>query len=295
MKIKEGFSGERSIILPKAILGTVEADPLASLLYITDIGYYPHAEHHYRCRTEPIEQYVFSYCIDGKGWYEVEGKRREVNANQYFILPAGVPHVYGADSGNPWTIYWIHFRGPLAPHYAAGCIDPQDVAPSADSRISTRIAMFEEIYGSLAASFTVESIRYAMASFQHYLASLRYLQQYRTAAGGRRTPDGGIIEAAIHFFNENIERHLTLAEVADYVGFSSSHLSAVFRQRTGHSPLNYFNILKIRRACEMLDSTDMKLNQISFKLGIDDPYYFSRLFSKLMGVSPKAYRSHPKA
>ena len=83
--------------------------------------------------------------------------------------------------------------------------------------------------------------------------------------------------------------------MADYVGFSSSHLSAVFRQRTGHSPLNYFNILKIRRACEMLDSTDMKLNQISFKLGIDDPYYFSRLFSKLMGVSPKAYRSHPKA
>jgi AraC-like DNA-binding protein len=123
-----------------------------------------------------------------------------------------------------------------------------------------------------------------MASFQHYLASLRYIQQYRAVKGNT---GNDIVEIVAHYFAENIERHLTLAEVAAYSGLSASRLSAVFKERTGHSPLNYFNLMKIR----LLDNTGLKLSQISFKLGIDDQYYFSRLFSKIMGMSPKAYRN----
>ena len=52
--------------------------------------------------------------------------------------------------------------------------------------------------------------------------------------------------------------------------------------------------MKVKEACAMLDNTKMKVNQICHKLGIDDPYYFSRLFSSIMGMSPKAYRMTPK-
>ena len=65
----------------------------------------------------------------------------------------------------------------------------------------------------------------------------------------------------------------------------------MFKKHTGHSPLNYFNLMKIRKACELIDSTSMKLNQISSKLGFTDPLYFSRLVSSIMGMSPKAYRT----
>ena len=44
----------------------------------------------------------------------------------------------------------------------------------------------------------------------------------------------------------------------------------------------------------MLDETDMKINQISSKLGLSDPYYFSRMFTKVMGLSPKEYRNQKK-
>lgn len=111
MKIKDGFKGEQSIILPKAIIKLMENDPLASSIYITDIGYYPKALHHYRNRKESIDQYVFIYCVDGKGWFEINGKHYNVERNQYFILPAGIPHTYAADENIPWTIYWIHFVG----------------------------------------------------------------------------------------------------------------------------------------------------------------------------------------
>lgn len=53
--------------------------------------------------------------------------------------------------------------------------------------------------------------------------------------------------------------------------------------------------MKMRKACNLLDNTNMKLSQISLKLGIDDPYYFSRLFSHIMGLSPKTYRNRIKA
>lgn len=92
--------------------------------------------------------------------------------------------------------------------------------------------------------------------------------------------------ATIHYLSENVERHLTLNEIADFAGYSASHLSAVFKQRTGHSPMNYFNLLKVRAACEMLDATAMKLNQISLKLGIEDQFYFSRLVSRIWGCRP---------
>lgn len=294
MKIKDGFKGEQSIVLPKAIIKLMEDDPLTSPIYITDIGYYPKALHHYRSRTEPINQYVFIYCVDGKGWFEINGKHYDVKANQYFILPAGVSHTYAADKTKPWTIYWIHFYGSLAPYYAVDCISPLDVTPSMASRINARINLFEEIFNTLKSSFALESIRYAMASFNHYLASLRYIQQYRDADKASSN-DIDIINVITHYFDENIERHLTLKEIAEFSGLSPSRLSAVFKERTGHSPLNYFNFIKMRKACNLLDNTQMKLNQISLKLGIDDPYYFSRLFSQTMGISPKAYRDRIKA
>jgi AraC family transcriptional regulator of arabinose operon len=52
----------------------------------------------------------------------------------------------------------------------------------------------------------------------------------------------------------------------------------------------YFNHLKIQKACQYLHFTDDRINQIADQLGIGDSYYFSRLFKKLMGISPVEYR-----
>ena len=62
VKLKDGFTGERALVLPRIIVDKMEEDPLTSMLHITDIGYYPKAKHHFRERKEPINQYVFIYC-----------------------------------------------------------------------------------------------------------------------------------------------------------------------------------------------------------------------------------------
>ena len=293
VKRKDGFSGERALVLPQSIVQEMENDPFSSILHITDIGYYPKAWHHFRERKEPISQYVFIYCIEGAGWYRINGQEYTVNANQYFILPAGTEHTYGADDANPWTIYWIHFKGKLASHFAKQCARPIEIKPGLHSRISIRIDLFEEIFHTLEMGYSHENLLFACSIFYHYLGTLRYLQQYREA--GRNEADkNDIVTAAIHFMRENIEKKLTLHEIAEHIGYSASHFSVLFSKRTGYAPLAYFNQLKIQQACQLLDFTDMKVNQVCFKIGIEDNYYFSRLFSKIMGMSPREYKKMKK-
>lgn len=289
---KDGFSGERALVLPKSVVEEMEGSPVAAALHITDMGYYPQALFHFRERLVPIPQYVLIYCTDGRGWFETNGKRYAVEKNQCFILPEGVPHRYGADDNDPWTIYWVHFKGTLAPHYARQLVVPADVKPSAFSRISRRIELFEEIYRTLEMGYSRDNLLYACSAFHHFLGTLCFLQSYRQAESGVLT--GDLIEATLHYMKENIGNRLTVCQLAGHIGYSASRFTSLFTERTGYSPMDYFNRLKIQHACYLLDCTDMRVNQVCYKIGIKDCYYFSRVFTRIMGMSPTKYRQNKK-
>ena len=276
------------ITLPPMAIDNGIADPLVSSLYVTDIGYYPHADGHFCQRNEPIAEHVLIYCVDGMGWYEVNAEKHIVTANHFFVLPAGKPHAYGADENTPWTIYWVHFSGAHAAIYATGALHPQEIQPNIHSRINYRNQIFEEIFNTLNNGYSRESLRYVSSLLHYYLASMRYITFYRQS--NKNTENDSMIAAAIHYMKENIEKHLTLNDLATYTGYSLTHFSSLFKQQTGESPLAYFNRLKIEVSCQMLNDTDMHINQICHKVGITDCYYFSRLFRRITGLSPREYR-----
>ena len=294
IKQKDGFLGERSIVIPPMIVKMEEEDPLVSSLYLTDIGYYPHATHHYRDRKEAIDQYVLIYCVNGSGWYRIDDKEFQVGKNQFFILPAGQPHCYGASADNEWTIYWIHFRRYNASIFANGAQKPQEISLALNSRINERHNIFEEIFSTLEQGYDIENLRYASSLLYHYLASMRYLNQYRMANKGKIEKEHlpNVVDAAIHYMKENIENHIRMQEVVKYVGYSTTQFTTLFKRQTGYSPLSFFNRLKVEHACHLLRTTDMKINTICYKVGIEDSLYFSRLFSKVMGMSPTKYRDN---
>lgn len=289
IKQKDGFKGEKFHVLPPASIATLERHPLSAILHITDIGFYPHAANHFRERPLPLEQYVFIYCVTGSGWYNVGGRHYEVEADSYFILPPGSPHSYGASADNPWTIYWIHFNGSLASEFMPESLAPVNIKPGEKSRIAHRIDIFEEIMMTLDNGQGLENLLYACSVFHHFLGSLRFLQQYRAVAP-TLSPGTDITGNAIHYMNENIGKQVRLAQIASYTGYSPSQFSARFVKDTGSPPIEYFNRMKIRYACRLLENSRLKINIICHKVGIADPYYFSRLFKRLTGLSPADYR-----
>jgi AraC family transcriptional regulator, arabinose operon regulatory protein len=293
-KIKSGFKGERAIVLPTPIIADYRNDPLGILLYISDIGCYPKADFHYRRRSkEEVLQYILIYCLEGEGWFELESIRQKVTAHHVFILPKGKAHVYGCQHDNPWTIYWIHFDGEKAGFFAEGMDKPLCISPQEDSRIKERLNLFEEIFSTLKNGYRKDNLAYSSTCLFHFLGSLKYIGAFRESVSSSLQPRD-MADEAIHMMRENINKRLTLKEISDYIGLSSSHFSNLFHQKTGFAPLYYFTHLKIQEACHHLDFSNLKINQISMMIGMEDALYFSRCFSKIMGISPSEYRRKKK-
>src|SRR3954464_588292 len=115
LRKKEGFQGQKAIVIPRKILSDLCAShTVIGSLYITDIGYYPKAKFHYRERPHGAEQHILIYCIEGKGEVSIKKNTYAIGPGDFFIVPKKTAHQYAADETNPWTIYWIHFKGQIA-------------------------------------------------------------------------------------------------------------------------------------------------------------------------------------
>ena len=106
--------------------------------------------------------------------------------------------------------------------------------------------------------------------------------------------DGFVVQLAIQYMKENLNKKIRLTDIAREVKLSASYFSNLFEEKTGSSPLRYLNYLRIQEACHYLDFTDMKISQISPLVGYEDSLYFSRLFTKTMGIPPSEYKAKKK-
>ena len=91
------------------------------------------------------------------------------------------------------------------------------------------------------------------------------------------------------------DANLSLNEVAGQVNLSPSHFSTVFSQETGQTFKEYLTEVRIQHARELLRSTTLRSSEISYQIGYSDPHYFSYVFRKHTGLSPKEYRLQPQA
>lgn len=292
LRLKDGFTGSRMIVLPPPVTEALGSNPFTSRLYLTDIGHFPHARHHFRQRPEGCDAWILLYCTDGKGWVEYQGGTHVLGPGQSFIIPAGQPHAYGADERDPWTLYWVHFKGELAPYFADGLDRVFSMADPDHARVTGRTSLFEELYLAVETGFGDAQLRYACATLYHFLGTFRYLQAGftpRQFGGGL-----GIIERCRDYMQERLEQHICLEDLCRFTGFSPARCNAVFKQHTGMTPIAYLQELRIQNAMQLFETTDLRVNQICQKVGIEDPYYFSRLFHKRTGLSPSEWRRQGK-
>lgn len=287
LRKKDGFAGQVSVVVPENIRAEIRQNKLINSLYLTDIGYYPLARHHYRERTTGADEYILIYVLGGSGIVRINEQDFAIGANQYIIIPEGIRHSYQADEEDPWTIYWVHFTGTNSRMMDSISGKAITIAPSEISRIGDRIRLFDEIIDNLSLGFSPDNIEYANMCLMHLLASFKYVNQFRKI---NYSTEKDIIKKATLYMKQNVNKSLKLKDLASQFNLSTSHFSRMFSKRTRHSPVDYFIRLKMQHACQLLDYSQLRIYEIGREIGYDDPYYFSRVFTKMIGVSPSKYR-----
>lgn len=98
------------------------------------------------------------------------------------------------------------------------------------------------------------------------------------------------VQKVVVMIESNLSSDLTLSELASNLNINASYLSTVFKKETGKTITAYVNEKRIELAQELLRTTNLQIQTIAQYCGIIDVHYFTRLFKKITGVSPKQFR-----
>lgn len=280
----EGFKDERYIILPTESFTDYVEHPLVRTMYLTDVGFFPNAKEHYREREDGADQYILIYCTDGKGCIELEGTCYELHASDVFCIPRGKRHKYYADKENPWSILWVHFKGENVKYFP---IQEGRIVRINSKHSNNRMTMlFKILFRVLERNYTLGNFIYISQILSLILSEVYFREKIDES-----TTQDRHVTAVIRYMYENLHRNLTLESIADEIELSKSYLHSIFKEQTGKSPIEFFIHLKMQEACKLLKSTNLYIYEVSAKLGYEDQYYFSRIFKKVVGISPKEYRN----
>jgi len=277
---RDGFKNEILIILPNPLIEQLASHPLTASLYISDIGKFPQAPEHLVERAKGCRQYILIYCSKGSGWFQLEGQeKQQVKAQQYFVIPIEQAHSYGSDITEGWTISWIHFCGTKAEcffdYLTAGVSGIVYSGDNFDQELFQEVALDLKLSSSFANA--------ARAS----LALWTIFGNIVFPNASERNHD---IENSVRYMHDNLKKDLSLHDIAAKSALSVSRFSLLFKKHYQTSPIDYFIKLRMQRACQYLQTSPMKVREIAELLGYEDPYYFTRLFTRFIGMSPRQFR-----
>lgn len=284
--------GRKRIEIPKTVLkNSIVSNPLFCGMYIKSLGFYPKAKGHLTKRKNGFADNLIFYCVDGYGYYELDGERYVVAPNEFFILPQNVEHVYGSSEANPWSIYWVHFGGDTICEFNKMIAVKAHFKPTYIKDNGEIVAMFQKMYTSLELGYSIDNLLFANLCLSHFLSLFIYNAKHYPVSENKNLDS---VDRAILYMQEHITEVITLKDLSSYSNYSVSRFSNLFKQKTGYAPMDYFMQMKIQQACQLLDFTDRSIKDIAITMGFDDPYYFSKRFKQVIGLPPLRYRAIKK-
>ena len=288
-KIAEGFKGQIHHVIPRPLLSELTSHPIASTLYLTDIGWYPEAKNHFRSRPQGCEEFILICCVKGKGSYSTPDSQGQINANEALLIPHHLVHQYQAHEKDPWSIFYLHFSGTEAKHYSNLLSSSRSHFSISPMILPLVKNIFLEGCHAFKEGFTTFHLIYASQLLRHLLSLLFY----RNPAFNPKSlsPKQPQFNSLILYMKMHLNKSLTLAHLAQRASLSQAHFSALFFQQTGFSPIAYHIRLRIQNACLYLNNQTLSIKEVANHCGYEDPYYFSRIFHQIMGLSPREYRN----
>lgn len=276
-------AGSSRVVLPAELTQQLAQHPLSRDLYPIAFGHYVQAKGHHITRPHHTD-YLLIFCHEGAGDVVTASYHGRLQTGDLLLLPRGIAHTYQADTQQPWSIYWCHFNGAAAP----ALMDFLGLQPQ---QLTLSLQRWQALLPDVTALLNLQQHRLTLANMLQAAALLRKIcVQLPLLTKQSKAASAFDPAQLLRFLTDNLHRSLSLADMAAVTGLSTYHFSKKFRAHTGTSPTKFFNELKVQHACRLLDNTTLSIRHIAQAVGIDDAYYFSRLFKKTMGVAPQLYR-----
>lgn len=249
--------------------------------------------------------------LAGEGPYCIDNKRYIFKPGRMVFVPAGTLHTCdqahsllaeNVDPGRPSSVLWLTI-------YPFGVrVQFSRIMVESDSMESTQSYMLLDWHMSRLANWLLEELRLKPHNYARVgrciLMELmeRCLRAEATVdALDIRTRSKSVksdteqstarIHNAQDFIHSNYHMSIGLDDIAAAAGISINHLGRQFKVATGMTPIHYLQNVRMEAARELL-LTDLKIAEVAHLVGIEDPYYFSRVFRRINGFSPLAYRKN---
>lgn len=250
-------------------LSTSEKDPVCFVL--SGITY---KDPGYHIKRKKSEVYVIEYILDGNGTLETMGNKYTPAKGDSYFLRKGVGQEYSSSGDDPWEKIWVNITGEL-PDMFAKRFEIDTFYEKLDIRAELeKVINIAKCGGDTAeASAAVYKILYKM---------------YERSA---KTVNNKYIKDVKKFIDINIAKKITSDDLAEYADRSKSQVNKEFKKEYGISPYEYILDGKISLAKSLLENTTLSIGQIAYKLSFSDGYYFSSVFKKRVGLSPKFFRN----
>lgn len=277
----------------------VEEDALRWGLHVVDSGFaeippdspYPPGEHPDEYlfswkEGRTLQEYQLVYITQGRGVFETsETGRVRVEAGQVFFLFPGVWHRYHPIRTQGWEENWIGFSGDVARRIMGEFFAPEKavVRVGYDQELRDLIRSVANLmqdapagYQQLMAARTTEALALVRSRSMSYHAADREGTQK--------------VQQARHYLLEHSADPIDMEGLARQLGLSYSRFRALFKEHTGTAPHQYQLDIRMNKARELLRRSNLSVTEVAERVGFSSVYYFSRLFKKREGCSPKGYR-----
>ncbi|MFD0714864.1 AraC family transcriptional regulator [Paenibacillus sp. GCM10027626] len=284
--------------------------------YVRYIHEYKSSES-YRIPPRIIYDYEIIFVVSGTCHYVIEGAPYTLTAGCLHVMrPHTLHHCY-APAGPEFHYYAVHFD----PVYMGEHLDfsADHVYVNIDYPGLDYIPVEEQLAERPVAQLDGFTFPYTtiVREPQHYIRLFqRMLQLFQTRRSGyhlgmracmldmisllveelttaegvmKQHPHKNVIHEAIHWMEKHYMHDIPLSEFSSQFYLSPNYFRTLFKQATGKTPIEYLTAIRIEKAKQLMQEDSYTISQISTMVGYADLHYFSRLFKKLEGLSPKNY------
>lgn len=233
------------------------------------------------------DRYILHYVFEGEGVLRIDDKEFKVKSNSFFLLPPDVLVQYQADEKKPWQYAWIHFHGFKSTEIV------RSIGMTRKEPVYVPIEENSQLKDAVINLIMYKENEYACIGYMYILFDKmnRWTRHVEKKAGTNlRTIN--YMREPIQYINTKYCESIMVQQIADHCGVDRAYLSKIFKYATGKTLQEYLIQFRIKRAKQLLKDTDLSVKYVSYSVGYNDPFTFSKVFKKQEGVSPSVWRKN---